>query len=85
MYPHVQAPIFTPCLVFLSSSLVVCAPAFLGTVFNVFPIARPFLAPFKGQAAGCADLGRKAVLGLCDHFFLEPRCDDCDAAERLGI
>ena len=40
---------------------------FLRTVFNALPIARPFLAPFKGQAAGCADLGRKAVLGLCDH------------------
>jgi hypothetical protein len=45
------------------------ALTFLGTILNVLPIARPFLAPFKGQAAGCADLGREAVLGLCDHFL----------------
>jgi hypothetical protein len=40
---------------------------FLRTIFNVLPIARPFLAPFKGQVAALADLGWEAVLGLCAH------------------
>ena len=40
---------------------------FLRTVFNALPIARPFLAPFKGQVAALANLRWKAVLGLCDH------------------
>ena len=48
-------------------SELIAGLALFGTVFNVFPIARPFLAPFKGQATSRADLWWKAVLGLCDH------------------
>lgn len=43
---------------------------FLGAIFNVFPIARPFLAPFKGQVAALADLGWEAVLGFSLHAFI---------------
>ena len=43
---------------------------FLRTVFNALPIARPFLAPFKGQVAALADLGWEAVLGFSFHTFI---------------
>ena len=46
-----------------------CALTFFRTVFNVLPIARPFLAPFEGQVAALADLGWEAVLGLGLHRF----------------
>ena len=48
-----------------------CALTFLRTILNGLPIARPFLAPFKGQATSRADLGREAVLGLSDHFIFK--------------
>ena len=43
---------------------------FLRTIFNALPIARPFLAPFKGQIAALADLGWEAVLGFRFHIFI---------------
>jgi hypothetical protein len=46
---------------------------FLRTIFNALPIARPFLAPFKGQVATLADLGGKAVLGFSFHFIFFAR------------
>ena len=46
---------------------------FLRTVFNALPIARPFLAPFKGQVAALANLWRKAVFGLSFHELFRPR------------
>ena len=51
-----------------SVGLLTCL-TFLGAVLHVLPIARPFLAPFKGQVAALADLGWEAVLGLGLHGF----------------
>ena len=46
---------------------------FLRTIFNVLPVARPFLAPFKGKVAALADLGREAVLSFSFHLILLAR------------
>jgi hypothetical protein len=46
---------------------------FLRTIFNALPIARPFLAPFKGQIASLADFGWKSVLGFGFHFLFFAR------------
>ena len=52
----------------MGSSQLLSRLAFFGTVFNVYPIPRPFLTPLKLTPAPCTGFGREAILDSSHHF-----------------
>ena len=51
----------------MASRLLLTGFTFIGAVLHVLPIARPFLAPFKGAIASFTNFGWKAILHLRFH------------------